>query len=58
MDDDDPESRWWNYGDYTGDDCPNCGRSRLMECQDNECRKRIICEKCDWEPEKDNYRAV
>lgn len=30
--------------DYTGDECPNCGRVRVVE---TESGKRI-CEKCHW----------
>lgn len=29
-------------GDYTGDDCPNCGRCRIMRGDDEKRR----CEKC------------
>ena len=31
-------------GDYTGDDCPNCGRQRVMLGDDGKKR----CEKCYW----------
>lgn len=47
--------RWWNYGDYVAGDCPNCGRSRLLECEDPKGRDRIICEKCHWEPALNTY---
>lgn len=47
--------RWWVYGEYTGDSCPRCGRERLMECEDNKGRKRVICEKCSWEPSANDY---
>ena len=50
-----PEHRWWVYGDYTGGDCPNCKRERLMRCEDNNGNERIICEKCAWEPAKNDY---
>lgn len=50
-----PDFPWWEYGDYTGDTCPNCNRVRLMKCEDNEGFDRIICEKCNWEPAKNTY---
>ena len=31
-------------GDYTDDECPNCGRSRIMKGDDKKRR----CEKCAW----------
>lgn len=47
----DPDFPWWNYGDYVAEQpCPNCARHRLMKCQDNEFKDRIICEKCNYEP--------
>lgn len=49
------ERRWWAFGDYTGDTCPNCGRVRLMKCEDNRLQERIICEKCNWEPARNGY---
>jgi ribosomal protein S27AE len=51
----DRERRWWVFGDYTGDACPNCGRERLMACADNDGKERIICEKCNWEPARGKY---
>lgn len=51
--------RWWDYGDYTGGACPNCGRERLMACEQvidtNISVERTICEKCAWEPAKGAY---
>lgn len=55
MTEDDMEKRWWVYGDYTGGDCPNCKRQRMMRCEDNSGTERIICEKCAWEPAKNDY---
>jgi ribosomal protein S27AE len=49
------EHHWWAYGEYTGDDCPHCGRTRLMACCDNSGKERVICEKCNWEPTVNNY---
>jgi hypothetical protein len=46
---------WWLYGDYTGDACPNCSRLRLMACVDSAGVERVICEKCAWEPARDDY---
>jgi hypothetical protein len=48
-------SDWRAYGDYTGDDCPNCGRQRLMTAEDPTGRERVICEKCMWEPAANDY---
>jgi hypothetical protein len=31
-------------GDYTGEDCPSCGRERIMRGNDGKRR----CEKCAW----------
>lgn len=36
---------------YTGEDCPNCGRSRVMLGKDKKHR----CEKCAWCIEDSNY---
>lgn len=46
---------WWNFGNYTGDDCPNCHRNRLVKCTDPTGAERVICEKCKWEPAVNNY---
>lgn len=51
----DPDFHWWAYGNYTGADCPNCKRERVMSCEDNDGRERIICEKCHWEPAVGDY---
>lgn len=48
-------SNWSAYGEYTGDACPHCGRQRLMKCEDDEKRERVICEKCHWEPATGDY---
>lgn len=37
--------------DYTGDECPNCGRVRVVAWS---CGKRI-CEKCHWCIEDEAY---
>lgn len=56
-----PEHKWWRYGEYTGNACPNCGRLRLMSCeQEINTRvsvERVICEKCHWEPARSDYCA-
>jgi hypothetical protein len=49
------ERRWWVYGEYIAGGCPKCSRSRLMQCVDNLNKKRIICEKCKWEPQENSY---
>lgn len=51
----DPENRWWVYGNYTGGTCQNCKRERLMSCEDNDGKERVLCEKCTWEPAKNDY---
>lgn len=38
-------------GDYDGTDCPNCGRMRMLKCN-NEKRR---CEKCNWDPDAKAY---
>lgn len=54
-------SPWWQYGEYTGGDCPNCGRQRLIACEqivDEQISvERVICEKCCWEPARNDYCA-
>jgi hypothetical protein len=47
--------RWWNYGDYTGDDCAWCKRNRMLACTDATGKTRVICEKCYWEPDVNNF---
>ena len=39
------------FGDYTGDDCTNCGRVRVMTGKDGKHR----CEKCAWCVEDKGY---
>lgn len=54
-----PEHKWWRYGEYVGRACPKCGRERLMQCEHvveaQISIERIICEKCCWEPERNAY---
>lgn len=56
-----PEHPWWRFGEYTGGACPNCGRERLMVCEqviDTQISvERVICEKCCWEPARRDYCA-
>ena len=40
-------------GDYTGDVCPECGRERIMLCQDGKRH----CEKCYWCIEDQEYEG-
>ena len=44
----------WRLGEYTGNDCPNCGRNRLCKCPNGKTR----CEKCNWVPADNGYCAV
>jgi len=45
------ERQMVKMGDYSGDDCPNCGRHRVMVGDDGKRR----CEKCCWCIEDDEY---
>lgn len=53
----DPDYHWWVYGNYNGASCLNCGRERVMVCEDLQGRERIICEKCDWDQQANDYRT-
>lgn len=48
------EKEAWALGDYTDDDCPNCGRTRLCKCPNGKTR----CEKCNWVVEDKAYAPV
>lgn len=37
--------------DYDGTTCPNCGRIRMMKCNNGKRR----CEKCNWDPDANEY---
>lgn len=50
-----PDYHWWAYGNYNGAECPNCGRERVMVCEDYTGAERVICEKCKWEPAVSDY---
>lgn len=39
------------FGDYTSDNCPECGRDRVILGADNKRR----CEKCTWCIEDNEY---
>ena len=43
---------WETY--YDTEDCPNCGRLRLM-IANTECGAKRVCEKCGWCVEDNNY---
>jgi ribosomal protein L37AE/L43A len=46
---------WSNATDcYTGNDCPNCGRNRLLKCANGKTR----CEKCNWVLEDSEYCPI
>ncbi len=38
-------------GDYDGTVCPNCGRERMLKCNNGKRR----CEKCNWDPDAHTY---
>jgi ribosomal protein L37AE/L43A len=38
-------------GDYDGTTCLNCGRLRMLKCNNGKRR----CEKCNWDPETGTY---
>lgn len=33
---------------YTGDNCPNCGRNRLLTVTIHSTKAKTVCEKCSW----------
>ena len=39
---------------YTGEDCPNCDRNRLLT-YDTDKGKKTVCEKCNWCVEDKEY---
>lgn len=39
---------------YTGDNCPNCGRNRLLTYKTDK-GDRTVCEKCEWVVEDGAY---
>lgn len=40
-------------GEYTEEECPECGRERVMLCQDGKRH----CEKCGWCIEDNEYQG-
>ena len=46
---------WRSFGNYTGGCCPNCDRDRLILATDPLKNDRVICEKCDFEPDANDY---
>ncbi|EEW56920.1 hypothetical protein SCH4B_4388 [Ruegeria sp. TrichCH4B] len=44
------EREGWE-GDYNGEECSQCGRLRVMLCNNG----KRVCEKCRWSPELDGY---
>jgi ribosomal protein L37AE/L43A len=50
-DNEDTERAQWALGEYTQDDCPNCGRQRLCKCPNGKTR----CENCNWVVEDNDY---
>lgn len=51
-----PNIKWINKYpiEYTGEDCPKCGRLRV-ELYNNGER---ICEKCNWNIDKQEYEPI
>ena len=43
---------------YTGDDCPNCGRNRLLTVTIHSTKSKTICEKCSWCVEDSEYAEL
>ena len=41
----------YRAADYTGTACENCGRHRVMNCQNG----RHVCEKCGWDADQHEY---
>lgn len=45
----------WSHvlgANYTGDDCKNCGRQRVLHYVEVN---RLICEKCNWDQAASDY---
>jgi uncharacterized OB-fold protein len=57
MDKDDAAERERRAGyrakDYTGEKCENCGRVRVMNCDNG----KHVCEKCAWNADTHEYEA-
>lgn len=53
MDDDKAHYQSWRpaSNDYCAEDCPNCGRHRLMKLNNG----KTACEKCAWIVEDSDY---
>lgn len=46
----------YNVSDfYTGDNCPNCGRNRLLIVTIDSTKSKTICQKCSWCVEDSEY---
>lgn len=44
---------WSRQGaDYTGDDCKNCARQRVLLYAE---AGRRVCEKCNWDQDRGDY---
>lgn len=50
-----PDPPDWRDGNYTGADCENCGRERVMLCTDPKGAERRVCEKCMWDQDRHDY---
>ena len=51
QEEEDMRRKEWALGDYTGEDCENCGRQRVCRCANDKRR----CEKCNWCPDEKQY---
>jgi hypothetical protein len=51
QEEEDRRRKEWALGDYTAEDCENCGRQRVCRCDNGKRR----CEKCNWCPEEKRY---
>lgn len=53
VDTEDP-SHWSNAlgASYSGDECSNCGRQRVLFYEEVD---RSICEKCNWDQHQGDY---
>jgi hypothetical protein len=48
-------AHWWNFGEYNGNSCPNCGRERMLVSTDDKKQEHVFCDNCFWEPATKGY---
>jgi hypothetical protein len=45
---------WRSPQGYTGDKCENCGRNRVLKCNNG----KHVCEKCNWDQHAHKYSSM